>query len=424
MHIVTPVSEGLRYLNWPTGKKNIIIPAKTSLHSLRWVREKAEEILSKKTGVGGVNDRTQKDVSLKIIKVGWLNNEVRQFFQYLAKSEKPSIYDNELIKTLLDQQDYTQKIMLVTILPYIVYLLSLFLYFHTYLARDVEDDQDFWDSDLLATCLRSLIYILSGYLMVLEYYQMKLQKVRYWLQWWNYMQLSMFILNIALVLAHTWNLTQISRMHMVNLATLSLFMTWITFFYWWRLFPTFAFYVSLVVETIIDLTQFLYFYIMIIIGFGTIMMIINSSIQSEKLGDKEDDTFIKYRTDNDFFNATLVMWLMGLADFNLDNFGEKNLALVMFVLSSFILNILYLNLLINVMGDTLERMKEQRARTGLIERTQLYADFIHMVDPEPMLNKESYIYIISPSSNMMDLNQNEGDYGVKKISNSMLKLEY
>jgi hypothetical protein len=154
------------------------------------------------------------------------------------------------------------------------------------------------------------------------------------------------------------------------------------------------------------------------------MMIINSSIQSEKLGDKEDDTFIKYRTDNDFFNATLVMWLMGLADFNLDNFGEKNLALVMFVLSSFILNILYLNLLINVMGDTLERMKEQRARTGLIERTQLYADFIHMVDPEPMLNKESYIYIISPSSNMMDLNQNEGDYGVKKISNSMLKLEY
>jgi hypothetical protein len=217
MHIVTPVSEGLRYLNWPTGKKNIIIPAKTSLHSLRWVREKAEEILSKKTGVGGVNDRTQKDVSLKIIKVGWLNNEVRQFFQYLAKSEKPSIYDNELIKTLLDQQDYTQKIMLVTILPYIVYLLSLFLYFHTYLARDVEDDQDFWDSDLLATCLRSLIYILSGYLMVLEYYQMKLQKVRYWLQWWNYMQLSMFILNIALVLAHTWNLTQISRMHMDNI---------------------------------------------------------------------------------------------------------------------------------------------------------------------------------------------------------------
>jgi hypothetical protein len=42
-------------------------------------------------------------VEIRIIEVTWLNHNIPKFYQYLAKSNRPGIYDNELIKVLLQQ---------------------------------------------------------------------------------------------------------------------------------------------------------------------------------------------------------------------------------------------------------------------------------------------------------------------------------
>ena len=73
------------------------------------------------------------------------------------------------------------------------------------------------------------------------------------------------------------------------------------------------------------------------------------------------------------------MWRLGLGDFVDNNLHNKNsyLPWSILILSTFFSNIVFLNMLISIMGDTLQRMRENSERIGMSERTSLYADFIH-----------------------------------------------
>ena len=73
-----------------------------------------------------------------------------------------------------------------------------------------------------------------------------------------------------------------------------------------------------------------------------------------------------------------MVWALGIGDYSLKSYNDKPSVLTywIFILATFFTNIVFLNMLINIMGDTLERMKETRERVGLVERTELYSDFI------------------------------------------------
>jgi hypothetical protein len=72
---------------------------------------------------------TRSYVQIRIIEVTWLNEKIPEFYKYLAGSNRPGIYDNELIKVLLQQQNYTMQIVMITFLPYMVYMILILTYF-------------------------------------------------------------------------------------------------------------------------------------------------------------------------------------------------------------------------------------------------------------------------------------------------------
>jgi hypothetical protein len=55
-----------------------------------------------------------------------------------------------------------------------------------------------------------------------------------------------------------------------------------------------------------------------------------------------------------------MMWALGIGDYSMKQYENKNSTLPywIFILATFFTNIVFLNMLINIMGDTLERMKE------------------------------------------------------------------
>lgn len=48
-----------------------------------------------------------KPVQVRIVEVNWLQKRGRELFYYLAKNKDENIYENELIKVLLLEQNYT-----------------------------------------------------------------------------------------------------------------------------------------------------------------------------------------------------------------------------------------------------------------------------------------------------------------------------
>ena len=201
---------------------------------------------------------------------------------------------------------------------------------------------------------------------------------------------------------------------------------WFAYYYWWRLFPSTAFYVSLLIETINDLKLFLVFYIVIIFTFATMIMVLNQQYKNLQDDGEDFTALIVERSGHDLFDAFVMIWALGIGDYSLKQYNNKpsTLPYWIFILSTFFTNIVFLNMLINIMGDTLERMKEQRERVGLIQRTQLYADFIHHFSVDKKLNNHHYIYIINPEQSSQDIeDSSRDDYGLLKLNASLIKLE-
>ena len=60
----------------------------------------------------------------------------------------------------------------------------------------------------------------------------------------------------------------------------------------------------------------------------------------------------------------------------LDGGGAPNIAVVYYLIQTIFTNMMFLNMLIAIMGDTYARITEFKERNGLQQRTQMFADYL------------------------------------------------
>ena len=141
---------------------------------------------------------------------------------------------------------------------------------------------------------------------------------------------------------------------MCNVTALAMFFMWIKAFYWMRLFSMFSNYVRLIRATLWDIKFFMILYFFILLTFANALIILNTGrLESKKL---YDDIF-SFRVLDAFFN----IYLLSLGEFATDNFEGKQqdmMAWFIFFASTFITQITFLNMLIAVMSDTYDQVKE------------------------------------------------------------------
>lgn len=108
----------------------------------------------------------------------------------------------------------------------------------------------------------------------------------------------------------------------------------------------------------------------------------------------------KKQTSNIYFDAWINQWILGLGEFDLEPFAanESDMQWVLFVLATFLSNIVFLNMLIAIMSDTFDKITENKERNGMIQQTTLYADFIRNLRVDCKLNNSRFLYVITPMS--------------------------
>lgn len=82
-------------MKWIPRKKRIVFTAETAMYSNQTIISKAEEKMR------ACQEDPYQILEIKIVEVSWLNGHIPEFYNYLQKVNRSSLYENELIKVLL-----------------------------------------------------------------------------------------------------------------------------------------------------------------------------------------------------------------------------------------------------------------------------------------------------------------------------------
>ena len=148
-----------------------------------------------------------------------------------------------------------------------------------------------------------------------------------------------------------------------------------------RLFDQFAFYNKLIDQTFSDIKRFFAIYILIIVAFANLIYIINI----KRIKGRDERIYDKY-TDNDVVNSFINLYMIGLGEFSYDNYAEtekdhdRALIWITFLAATSIINIVFLNMVIAIMGDTFDKVTDMgREAIELQEKIAILSDYIWAV---------------------------------------------
>ena len=168
-----------------------------------------------------------------------------------------------------------------------------------------------------------------------------------------------------------------------TLAAISVCFLWFKVFDWLRLFDTTAFFISLIQNTVYDIRSFLLILFICYMMFGSAFYILNMN----RLGvtDEEGESAEIVPNISTFwvFDAFYNQYELGLGEFELDGIraSDNNKALVylLFLLSTFTIQITFLNMLIAIMGDTFGQAMENRENNARLTKLKIMGDYINLI---------------------------------------------
>lgn len=109
-------------------------------------------------------------VEVKILEIEWLSESMPDLYVFMSKLEDNSLFGNEFIKILLEQQDYTMQIFMKVFVPYIVYTFISLIYMSLWVPVTVCDSFTCEDNDGSTTglWLRSLMLFFGAVFLFIE----------------------------------------------------------------------------------------------------------------------------------------------------------------------------------------------------------------------------------------------------------------
>ena len=167
---------------------------------------------------------------------------------------------------------------------------------------------------------------------------------------------------------------------------------WFRLFKWMRLFPELSYYTRLLSETMWDIRYFMILLVLVISTFSNIIFILNAH-QIPHGG----QALYSSKINSTILDAWISHYLLGLGEFEFEFSGENERPLwIIFICATFTIQITFLNMLIAIMGNTYDKVKESMKVAKLREKIDIlneYRNILEIIRPD-----FNYFFIVMPSN--------------------------
>lgn len=247
-------------------------------------------------------------------------------------------------------------------------------------------------------------------------------RASYFEDFWNVLMVTSYVLNIYLIFEHVYDFSGITYDTMCARAACAVVLQWGVLYYWMRLVPSLAFFVTFLEEVVKDIAGFVVMFLICIFMFGNAVYIINESEfdpRSENFSGKEDD-FMTKSFDNKYIDSMFLQYQITIGMGEIESFGTHIVIWVFYLFTTLWTQLTFFNMLISIMGQTFERVCEAQERNSLMERTKMYADFLWVLTLDKEIKDKRYLYIIQPEE---DEEGNAVEGSISSLKRNLLKLE-
>ena len=294
----------------------------------------------------------------------------------MSHAPHESLYSTELVQVLVEHfwTRYYAIIFFTCLIPFFIYFVLVLIYSSEFVIFRPENIKEIESTQEIV--IRIAIICLLLYFASLDVLCMFRDGWTYLKDIFNWVDMFSILINVF-VLIETSNKFDKDHVKIVRpIAALGVILMWIKAFYWLRIFTGTSFYVRLIRDTLYDIRHFLILFILILFTFGNALLILNQG--------RDDDLFFNFFKFT-IFNAVMNQYMLSLGEFNTENFSNEGgdyIVWLVFIASTFVTQITFLNMLIAIMGDTFDKATEVKEQSALKEKIDILADYVAIVGRE------------------------------------------
>ena len=338
--------------------------------------------IRKKPRIKASEGDSEMRVEIKAVELDdiFVGESSRMWMKALTETENIDIFSLKVIQAIIFFQWKYFKRMIIwkVFVPFIAYFL-LFIVYGSLMLRNKASETEWgpWSTGTLVFSI--LVLIMAVYMAYIEVEQLKFHKWDYFSSFWNLVDLVSLVLNVVTMIC---DLVQLPSQDVATLAAIAVLFMWLKTFYFLRIFSSTASLVRMIIEITSDMKYFLVVLMMAVLAFTNAFYILTVNLA-------ELDSKVPY--------SFVFSYRMGLGDFNTDDFGSSKDELLLWILwfaNTLIINIILLNLLIAIMGDTFDRVLETTEGSMLKEITAMMQENEFLFNRERAWRRGKYIIIV------------------------------
>ena len=92
--------------------------------------------------------------------------------------------------------------------------------------------------------------------------------------------------------------------------------------------------------------------------------------------------------------------MIGLGEFELLNYNaneQRDLMWFYFFLATLLIQVMFMNTLIAILGDTYERIMDRREQFAIVQRTKIYNDHMFIIKLSKKMTTTDFLYLVKPA---------------------------
>jgi len=297
---------------------------------------------------------------------------------------------------------YYEKIYDRLFKPFCVYFFLVVIYFSFFLHDRTEKEVSTLEYLLIIGIEMSIIICIIGFLGI-ELIQLNNGSIaEYISDFWNMTDVCSMILNATIIfLCHAAQHTESIDFKTIRLiASVAVFIIWLKMFFWMRLFESTSGFIRMLTETLMDIKVFMIMLLLCLFMFGNTTLILNQNRYDVMVDEGDGEYTPAWLVGGHFgpayVDAIVDQYMLGLGEFQMDyyNEGDSYILWILFIMSTFITQITFFNMLIAIMGDTFARVSEGMEQATIKEQVQMMNEHAWVLDLDDAFGDQRYIFSV------------------------------